>query len=130
LQRGVLGLNTKVGLNGQGLSGGQRQMLALARAFLSGSDMLALDEPTLGLDRHAQDQVLQSLQNQKTERCVVVSTHATEVMQIADRVLVLDGGQLVADAPPAKLMGKPAPPAPDGRSAEAPANGHKNGVQA
>jgi ATP-binding cassette subfamily B protein/ATP-binding cassette subfamily C protein LapB len=130
LQRGLLGLNTQVGLNGQGLSGGQRQMLALARAFLSGADMLALDEPTLGLDRNAQDQVLQSLQSLKTERCVVVSTHATEVMQIADRVLVLDGGQLVADAPPAKLLGKPTPPSPEGRIADAAAKSNKEGASA
>jgi|LakMenEpi03Aug12_release.lakeMendotaPanAssembly.Ray.scaffolds.fasta_scaffold85482_2 ATP-binding cassette subfamily B protein/ATP-binding cassette subfamily C protein LapB len=107
LQRGALGLNTQVGLNGQELSGGQRQMVALARAFLSGAHMLALDEPTLGLDRTAQDQVLQSLQSMKAGRCLVVTTHATEVMQIADRVLVLDGGRLVADRPPSKLLGKP-----------------------
>jgi ABC-type bacteriocin/lantibiotic exporter with double-glycine peptidase domain len=118
LQRGMIGLNTRVGLNGQGLSGGQRQMVALARTFLQEAELMVLDEPTSGLDRQAQDQVLQTLQSMKTGRCLLVTTHATEVMQIADRVLVLDGGQVVADAPPNKLLGKPSPNPTDNRQAD------------
>jgi ABC-type bacteriocin/lantibiotic exporter with double-glycine peptidase domain len=70
LDRGELGLNSEVGTNGNALSGGQRQMVALARA-LYGSDspadpvlaneVILLDEPTLGLDRPAQEQVLREL---------------------------------------------------------------------
>jgi ATP-binding cassette subfamily B protein/ATP-binding cassette subfamily C protein LapB len=120
LQRGLIGLNTRIGLNGQGLSGGQRQMVALARTFLQDAELMVLDEPTSGLDRQAQDQVLQTLQSLKTGRCLVVTTHATEVMQIADRVLVLDGGQLAADAPPGKLLGKPTPTTTDPRATDAP----------
>jgi ABC-type glutathione transport system ATPase component len=51
-------------------------------------------------------------------------------MQLADRVLVLDGGQLVADAPPAKLLGKPTPPSPEGRIADAAAKSNKEGASA
>jgi ABC-type bacteriocin/lantibiotic exporter with double-glycine peptidase domain len=118
LQRGVLGLNSRIGLNGQSLSGGQRQMVALARTFLQDAELMVLDEPTSGLDRQAQDQVLQTLKSMKTGRCLVVTTHATELMQIADRVLVLDAGQLAADAPPGKLLGKPSVAQTDNRVAD------------
>lgn len=111
LDRGELGLNTEVGTNGAGLSGGQRQSLALARAFHTepgyavSNELLLLDEPTLGLDRTSQDQVLRSLEAMREGRCIVIATHAAEVIQCADRVLVLDRGRLVADAPPARLLG-------------------------
>lgn len=109
LERGDLALNTRVGLNGLGLSGGQRQMLALARAFHAQQPVLLLDEPTLGLDRAAQEQVLNTLPTLKVGRCVVVATHAAEVIQKADRVIVLDRGRVVADAPPDRLMPGGAP---------------------
>lgn len=110
LDRGELGLNSEVGTNGSGLSGGQRQMVSLARAFYRPAagvapQVLLLDEPTLGLDRTAQEQVLRELPPLKEGRCVIVATHATEVIQCADRVLVLDRGRLVADAPPSRLLG-------------------------
>jgi ABC-type bacteriocin/lantibiotic exporter with double-glycine peptidase domain len=119
LDRGELGLNSEVGTNGNALSGGQRQMVALARA-LYGSDspadpalaneVILLDEPTLGLDRPAQEQVLRELGPLRTGRCVVVATHAAEVIQLADRVLVLENGRIVADAPPSRLLGAHAAP--------------------
>jgi ABC-type bacteriocin/lantibiotic exporter with double-glycine peptidase domain len=106
LDRNELALNTVVGTNGTGLSGGQRQMLAMARVFHSSQEMVLLDEPTLGLDRAAQDQVLRELRPMAQQgRCVVVATHAAEVIELADRVLVLDRGRIVADAPPGCLLG-------------------------
>jgi ATP-binding cassette subfamily B protein/ATP-binding cassette subfamily C protein LapB len=104
LDHGELGLNTIVGTNGAGLSGGQRQMVALAACFHGAHPVLLLDEPTLGLDRLAQEQVLQALPTLRSGRCVVVATHAMEVIAQADRVLVLDGGRVVADGPPHKLL--------------------------
>lgn len=117
LDRGELGLNTELGSNGAGLSGGQRQMLALARVLHQPSDLLLLDEPTLGLDRQAQEGFLAALPGWKDGRCVVVATHSAELIQICDRVLVLERGRLVADAPPQRLLAPgavtprtPAPP--------------------
>ncbi|MFG6448762.1 ATP-binding cassette domain-containing protein [Roseateles sp. BYS180W] len=104
LERGELGLNSLIGTNGLGLSGGQRQMLALASCFHGASAVLLLDEPTLGLDRQAQDRLIQTLQTLSKERCVLISTHAAELINMADRVLVLDRGQLVADGHPSQLM--------------------------
>ncbi|MBW8846116.1 MAG: ATP-binding cassette domain-containing protein [Burkholderiales bacterium] len=104
LDRGELGLNTELGSNGAGLSGGQRQMLALARVLHQTSDLMLLDEPTLGLDRQAQEGFLAALPGWKEGRCVIVATHSAELIQICDRVLVLERGRLVADAPPQRLL--------------------------
>ena len=104
LDRGELGLNTPVGTNGAGLSGGQRQMVALAASFHGTHPVLLLDEPTLGLDRVAQERVIEALPTLREGRCVVVATHASEVIAKANRVLVLDRGRIVADGPPDKLL--------------------------
>ena len=105
LDRGELGVDSRIGTNGAGVSGGQRQMLALARILAAQRPLLLLDEPTLGLDRGAQEGLLRALAAEREcGRCVVVATHTTELIQIADRVLVLDGGRIVADAPPAQLL--------------------------
>lgn len=105
LDKGELGLATPVGANGAGVSGGQRQMLSLARLLASDQLLLVLDEPTLGLDRSAQDLLLRSLTSLRDQgRCVVVATHTTELIQCADRLLVLDGGRLVADGTPGRLL--------------------------
>lgn len=118
LDRGELGLNTELGPNGAGLSGGQRQMLALARVLHQKSDLMLLDEPTLGLDRQAQESLLAALPGYKTGRCLVIATHSAELIQVADRVLVLERGRLVADAPPSRLLapGAVARPAPARRA--------------
>lgn len=104
LESGELGLNSVVGTNGAGLSGGQRQMVALAAAMHNPRGLLLLDEPTLGLDRVAQECVMNALQSLRDGRCVVVATHAADVLARADRVIVLERGRIVADAPPQKLM--------------------------
>ncbi len=80
-------------------------MLAIARIMHASRSLVLLDEPTLGLDRTAQDALLEALKALKSSRCVVVATHTTELIQCADRVLVLDHGRLVADSTPAKLFG-------------------------
>jgi ABC-type bacteriocin/lantibiotic exporter with double-glycine peptidase domain len=104
LERNELGLNTAVGTNGDGLSGGQRQMLALAAAFYSPAPVLLLDEPTLGLDRAAQASLMAGLVELSKQRLVCVSTHATELIRLTQRVLVLDQGRIVLDGPPALLL--------------------------
>ena len=104
LERGDLALNSPVGTNGISLSGGQRQMVALAAAFHTRRGLLLMDEPTLGLDRTAQESVLKALRPLREGRCLVVATHAAEVIALADRVIVLDRGKVVADATPQQLM--------------------------
>jgi ATP-binding cassette subfamily B protein/ATP-binding cassette subfamily C protein LapB len=114
IERGDLGLNTAVGSQGEGLSGGQRQMLALARALHADTPVLLMDEPTLGLDSKAQETLIEHLVAHSRSHCVIVATHTAELIRRCQRVWVLDRGRLVADASPERLMN---PAAPAGRAA-------------
>lgn len=87
------------------LSGGQKQRLALALALLSDPPILFLDEPTASLDIRAREDFLLLLRALKREGKTLVysSHHLEEVTALADRVLLLEGGRLVVDAPPDQL---------------------------
>lgn len=91
------------------LSGGLKQRLALAVALLADPPLLMLDEPTANLDAAAREDFLALLERQKQNgKTLIFSSHrAEEVIALADRVLVLEQGRLVADCPPAQLNGRP-----------------------
>jgi putative ABC transport system ATP-binding protein len=83
------------------LSGGEQQRVSIARALASGNPILLADEPTGELDFHTGIQILELLHAQAhTGRAVLVVTHNREIARVADRVIELSSGRLVADAPP------------------------------
>lgn len=90
------------------LSGGMKQKLALAIALLGNPPILLLDEPTANLDLKSRDDFLHLLSMLKREgKTILFSSHRIEeVLSFADRVLVLDNGQLIADAPPMEIYKK------------------------
>ena len=100
------GYDTVLGNGGTGLSGGQRQRLALARALAGRPGLLVLDEATSALDPATERAVQDALSALGCTRVVV--THRASALAAADRVLVLDGGRLVADGPYATLRRSPA----------------------
>jgi ATP-binding cassette, subfamily C, bacterial CydD len=89
------GLDTLIGDGGQGLSGGQLQRLALARAFLRQPALLILDEPTAHLDKDSETIIQQALQRFSKGRTVLSIAHRLSTIQQADRIYVLDKGQIV-----------------------------------
>jgi len=91
------GMDTLLGEGGLGLSGGQARRLALARLLLRRSDFWLLDEPTEALDGATAADVLARLARHAAGRTVLLATHLRREAQIADRLLVLDKGCLVAD---------------------------------
>lgn len=93
------GLDTMVGDRGALLSGGQRQRLALARALLSGPDVLILDEATSALDHESEQRILNVMQTLKASITIVLIAHRPSTVQFADHVIVLDAGRLVASGP-------------------------------
>jgi len=88
---------------GEGLSGGQRQSINLARALLHEPSLLILDEPTSSMDTGTEKGVIARLKQWSGDRTVIMVTHRNTLLELADRVLVIDQGQVVADTTPEKL---------------------------
>ncbi len=104
LAQGELGLATEVGPRGGNLSGGQRQMLSLARALVGDPAVLLLDEPTTGMDAQAEQYLATQLAARKGAATVLVSTHSRVVLSQCDRILVLDRGKVVAFGPRDRVL--------------------------
>ena len=88
---------------GEGLSGGQRQSINLARALLHNPNVLILDEPTSSMDTATEKTVIGRLKDWIGGRTLIMVTHRHTLLELADRVLVMDQGTVVADTTPEKL---------------------------
>ncbi|HEY4317268.1 MAG TPA: ATP-binding cassette domain-containing protein [Herbaspirillum sp.] len=86
------------------LSGGQRQMVALARAVATLPNVLLLDEPTSGIDQATENRILQNLMAFARNRTLVIATHSPALLQHMDRIVVIEGGRIVADGPRDKIL--------------------------
>ena len=93
-----------VGPRGARLSGGQRQRLAIARAVLKAAPVLVLDEATSALDPGTEAEVLRALRSACADAAVLLVAHRYSAVRFADRVLVLEGGRLIAEGTPAQLF--------------------------
>ncbi len=98
------GLDTVLGDRGVGLSGDERQRLALARAILRESRVILCDEVTAALDAEAEKTVSQALRTMASNRTVVVVAHRPSTMRQADHVIVLHDGRVVAEGPHELLL--------------------------
>lgn len=94
---GEAGYDRVLAERGEGLSGGQRQAVALARALASNPSMLVLDEPSSALDTQAEAQLIARLDAARKGRTLVVVTHRTTMLRLVERVIVLDRGRVVID---------------------------------
>jgi len=92
------GYMTNVGDDGTALSAGQRQRVALARAVLSDPRILILDEATSQIDGHSEGQILESLREFIKSRTTFIVTHRPSSLKLADRVIVLELGEIVNDS--------------------------------
>jgi ATP-binding cassette subfamily B protein len=97
------GYSTIVGERGLAVSAGERQRIALARAFLADPAVLVMDEPTAALDAIAQRQVIVGSRSVMRGRTTILITHRREVAMAADHVVVLDGARVVDSGSPAVL---------------------------
>lgn len=100
------GMRTIVGERGRGLSAGERQRLAVARAFIADPAVLVLDEATGALDPATEAEVVEGYEAVMRGRTTVVITHRLAMAQRATRVLVLEGGRIVEEGAPAELLGR------------------------
>ena len=100
------GIDTQIGDNGNRLSGGQRQRLAIARAIYKDAPILILDEATSALDSESELQVQEALDRLMAGRTTLVIAHRLSTIEHADKIAVLDHGEIVEYGPHRELIAK------------------------
>lgn len=104
INRHPKGFDMPVGERGEFLSGGQRQSVGIARAALHNSPILLLDEPTSAMDFSTEGQITAKVGAFAHNKTVVLVTHRTSMLAMVTRVIVIDGGKVVADGPRERIM--------------------------
>jgi ATP-binding cassette subfamily C protein LapB len=103
-QQDPAGLERQVGEGGLLLSGGQRQAVAIARAFLARPPILIMDEPTSSMDNRSELHIKNQLKQLKESETLLLITHKTSMLDVVDRVIVMEKGTIIADGPKAKVL--------------------------
>lgn len=96
--------DTIVGEGGITLSGGQKQRLAIARAFVQKTEIILFDEATSALDNETQAKIQQAIDNLQKEYTILIIAHRLSTIQNADRILILDDGQIIAEGNHKQLL--------------------------
>ncbi len=104
VNRHPLGFDMPVGEHGGMLSGGQRQAVALARALVQDAPVLLMDEPTGAMDNSSEDHIRRALRPVIEGKTVVLITHRASLLELVDRVIVVDAAKVVADGPKAQVL--------------------------
>ncbi len=98
------GFDRLIGERGAGLSGGQRQAIVLARALLLNPPILLLDEPTNSMDNSTEERLKARLQPYLDGKTLLLVTHRTSLLSLVDRLIVMDGGRVVAMGPKEQVV--------------------------
>lgn len=107
LSRDAAGFDLPVGERGSRLSGGQRSLLVLARALVSPSKLLFLDEPTGSMDTQTELYFIERLKTGlAADQALIVATHRHNMLSILTRLIVVDGGKIIADGPRDEILGR------------------------
>lgn len=98
------GFDLTVGERGESLSGGQRQAVAIARAAINDPPILLMDEPTGSMDHSSEEEIKLQLRTFAAGKTMIVVTHRTSLLDLVDRIIVIDAGKIVADGPKAQVV--------------------------
>lgn len=98
------GYNMLISERGESLSGGQRQAIAVARSLLGNPSVLLLDEPSSNMDNQSEVQLRKHLKPICESRTVVLITHRMALLELVDRLMVVDNGKIVADGPKEQVI--------------------------
>nr|WP_310616884.1 type I secretion system permease/ATPase [Pantoea cypripedii] len=100
------GYDMPVGEMGQGLSGGQKQLVSLARCLLLNPSILLMDEPTSSMDSTSEAQFIAQLKQVIQQKTLVIVTHRAAVLSLVERIIVLEDGKILADGPKAPILAR------------------------
>ncbi len=89
---------------GAGLSGGQKQALLVARLLIRKPNVLLLDEPTAAFDDVSEKQFIEQLQSRLGNKTLIVATHRRAILELVDRVIVVNNGKIVMDGPKEQVL--------------------------
>ncbi len=98
------GLDMQVGERGMSLSGGQRQSIVIARALLLDPPIMVLDEPTSNMDNSSEMAFKKRLGEVMEDKTLVLITHRSSLLSLVDRLIIFDGGKVVADGPKDRVL--------------------------
>ncbi len=101
-----LGYEMKIGEGGHGLSGGQRQAIAIARALLLNPQIILMDEPTSGMDSVAENLFIKNMHTFLKQRTLLFVTHKSSMMSMIDKIILMDAGKVVAFGPRDEVLKK------------------------
>lgn len=104
VNRSPLGFDMQVGERGASLSGGQRQSIAIARALLLSPPLYVLDEPTNAMDNSTEERLKVQFDQWIGDKTLVLVTHRASLLNLVNRLIVMDGGRIVADGPKDRVM--------------------------
>ena len=100
------GYDLKLVDRGEGLSGGQRQSIAIARALAGKPPIVVMDEPSSAMDAQTEADLIGRLEGELKNRTLVVVTHRQPLLKLVDRIIIMDRGRVVADGPRDKVLEK------------------------
>jgi ATP-binding cassette subfamily C protein LapB len=100
------GYDLRLSDRGEGLSGGQRQSIALARAMYGSPPIMVLDEPTSAIDTDTEAAVVNRLKEELSGRTLILVTHRPSLLALVDRVILMSRGRVVVDGPPDQIAQK------------------------
>jgi ATP-binding cassette subfamily C protein LapB len=101
------GYETQLSEGGLQLSGGQRQAVCIARAFVGDPKIIIMDEPSSAMDNGSEQQLLQDLKEILADKTLILITHRGTLLSLVDRVIVFDSGRIIADGPKEKVLQAP-----------------------
>jgi ATP-binding cassette subfamily C protein LapB len=98
------GYDTVLSEGGRELSGGQRQAICIARAFVGDPTIIIMDEPSSAMDSGSEQQLLNDLKGVLADKTLILITHRGTLLSLVDRVIVFDSGRILADGPKEKVL--------------------------